>query len=127
MRFVGEIDKNIYKCITKDIITDIVIITEKQLEHIVERHPEAYELLTLYFNDILDNPDYIIKDVRANTGLIIKRIEQENVSTQMVLRIVTKEDEEGYCNSVISCWRISENRLNNYLRNKEILYIRSGL
>lgn len=31
-------------------------------------------------------------------------------------------DDPNYKNSVISCWEISEKRLQNYLRNKTILY-----
>lgn len=32
-----------YKCVTPDIITDEVIITDKQIEHIKERHPHDFE------------------------------------------------------------------------------------
>ncbi|MBE5867980.1 MAG: hypothetical protein E7293_03350 [Lachnospiraceae bacterium] len=119
---VGKIDKEIYKCITKDIVTDEVVITDNQLQHILDRHPEAYDKVIGYFNDALAAPDYIIKDKRKNTGLIIKNITDGQNLLQMVLRICTSEDEEGYKNSIISCWEISEKRLQNYLRNKEILY-----
>lgn len=40
---IGKIDRKIYKCITKDIRTDEVIITDNQIQHIKDRHPEAYE------------------------------------------------------------------------------------
>ena len=45
-----------------------------------------------------------------------------NDNLQMVLRICTSKDMKGYKNSIISSWRISEKRLQNYLRNKRILY-----
>lgn len=38
----------------------------------------------------------------------------------IVLRICTSEDEPGYKNSIISSWEISDKRLQNYLRNKQI-------
>ncbi len=41
---------------------------------------------------------------------------------QVVLRIATSKDDPEYKNSIISCWNISEKRLQNYLRNKQILY-----
>lgn len=39
MRIIGKINIEIYKCITEDICTDEVIITEKQIEHIKEHNP----------------------------------------------------------------------------------------
>lgn len=119
---IGKIDKNIYKCITEDIVTDEVVITDNQIQHILERHPDAYEKVLGEMSNALEYPDYIIKDKRSNTGLVIKRIMVGQEYMQMVLRICTSDDPEGYKNSVISCWEISEKRLSNYLRNKQILY-----
>jgi len=34
--YVGKIDIQIYRCVTSDITTDELIITEKQIEHINE-------------------------------------------------------------------------------------------
>lgn len=34
MHIIGKINKNIYKCITEDITTDKVIITDNQINHI---------------------------------------------------------------------------------------------
>lgn len=39
MRIIGQIDREIYKCITESIITNEVIITDVQIKHIQERHP----------------------------------------------------------------------------------------
>lgn len=119
--FVGKIDVNIYKCITEDIVTDEVVITNNQIEHIKERHEDAFENVLANMKEIIEAPDYIIEDRRENTGLIIKKIES-NDNLQMVLRICTSKDMKGYKNSIISSWRISEKRLQNYLRNKRILY-----
>lgn len=119
---VGKIDRDIYKCITEDIVTDEVIITDNQMKHILENHPDAYEKVVEYLEKVIKSPDYIIEDKHINTGLIIKRMDTGETHSQMVLRICTSEDEPGYKNSIISCWQISEKRLQNYLRNKRILY-----
>ena len=120
---VGTIDINIYKYITEDIVTDEVIITDKQLLHIQEKHPEAYQDAIGFINGILQEPDYIIKDDKhENTGLIVKRISVGEDSILIALKLCTSQDIEGYKNSVITSWKISERRLNNYLRNKKILY-----
>lgn len=120
---VGRIDRNIYKCITEDIVTDEVIITDNQVQHIKDRHPEALEKALRDMEKAIEDPDYIIRDDKhKNTGLVIKSIETEEGHLQLVVRICTSDDEPGYKNSVISCWKISEHRLQNYLRNKRILY-----
>ncbi|MDO4920833.1 MAG: PBECR2 nuclease fold domain-containing protein [Phascolarctobacterium sp.] len=122
MYFVGRIDREIYKCIAEDIVTDEVVITDNQIQHIRERHLDAYEQAVKLLYAAIADPDYIIRDKHPNSGLIIKRIKTETSYIQLVLRICTESDAPNYKNSIISCWKISENRLNNYLRNKEILY-----
>lgn len=119
---VGNIDREIYKCITDDIVTDEVIITDNQLQHILDRHPDTYEKAVDYIKNVVESPDYIIEDKHSNTGLVIKKIDSEKGNLQLVLRICTSEDATGYKNSVISCWEISDKRLENYLRNKRVLY-----
>ena len=121
---IGKIDREIYKCITEDIRTDEVIITDNQIQHIKDRHPEAYDKVLNNIQEAIRVPDYIIRDKHEYTGLVIKRIETESGILQVVLRLCTSEDEQGYKNSIISCWELSEKRLQNYLRNKEILYSR---
>lgn len=119
---VGKIDKDLYKCITEDIVTDEVIITDNQIQHILERHPDSYEKSMDNLKNALLDPDFIIEDKHKNTGLVIKRLKTEEGHSQIVLRICTSEDEPGYKNSIISSWEISDKRLQNYLRNKRILY-----
>lgn len=124
-KIIGKIDKEIYRCITEDIITDEVIITNNQIEHIKIRHNESYELAMSAIGETLLSPDFIFKDKHPNTGLVVKLLEVDNLHLQVVLRICTSNDTKGFKNSIISCWIISEGRLANYLRNKEILYRKS--
>ncbi len=120
---VGKLDKNIYKCITEDIATDEVIITDTQIKHIQERHPEAYNKTMNEMKLAIENPDYIILDANhPNTGLVVKRPVSNNTNMQIVLRVATSNDKNGLKNSIISYWNISDKRLRNYLRNKPILY-----
>ncbi|MCI1750921.1 MAG: minor capsid protein [Megasphaera cerevisiae] len=121
---VCVISKELYSVVTPDIRTDEVIITEKQMQHIVERHPDAYDRVIDYLEDAVLDPDYIIKDKHPNTGLVIKKMKIGEEYIQLVLRLCTVEDDPEYKNSIISCWQISDKRLQNYLRNKDILYTR---
>lgn len=121
---VGRINREIYKCVTADIITDEVIITDKQIQHIKERHPNDYERYYGYFEEIVSSPDYIIQANKPNTALILKEIIEENEVFKTVLRLATSSDNSGYKNSIITFMRIDEKEWNRILRNKRILYKR---
>ena len=124
MVVIGRIDREIFRCIAEDIVTEEVVMTDNQLQHILQRHPEVFPAVLDVLRDILRDPDYIIEDKHPYTGLVVRRLETGSESLQVVLRICTSEDQPGYKNSVISCWEISERRLKNYLRYKKILYNR---
>lgn len=121
VHYVGKLDRNIYKCITEDITTDEVIITDERIRHINDHHPGHFENISSYLQNAICNPDYILKDAE-NTGLILKEVEENGLRIQIVLRVHTSSDTPGFKNSIISAWRISENRWKNYIKNKKILY-----
>ena len=56
MYSIGKINQKIYKCITEDIITEEVIITDNQIQHIKDRHPEAYnKVLKIKGSDFIED------------------------------------------------------------------------
>lgn len=118
---IGDLDVKIYRCITPDIPEREVVITDERIEHIKNHHPGHFEVIEPYLEAAITAPDYILEDA-PNTGLILKEIIDHGVRLQIVLRIHTSTDSPGFKNSVISAWKISESRWNNYLRNKKILY-----
>jgi hypothetical protein len=120
---LGSLDINLYNCITPQIDTDRVVITDKQLNHIADHHPEAYDEALIELKSTLASPDYIFKDDKhKDTGLIVKAIQTGDTYLYIVLKVCTNSAGGKLANSVISGWKISENRLNNYLRNKMLLY-----
>lgn len=122
MHLVAKIDIEKYKCITKDIVTDEVVLTENQRQHIFDRHPDSYISSIEHLQTVFEDPDYIIEDKHKNTGLIVKELLVNDRYIQLVLRLCTSMDDPDYKNSIISCWEISDKRLQNYLRNRRILY-----
>ena len=105
----GNLTK-IYRCITDDIKTDDVIITDERIQHIKERHPDDYERFCSYIPHIISAPDYIIEANKDNTAVILKEIfDLENGNKfKLILRISVKNDPKDYKNSVISFWQIGE-------------------
>lgn len=122
MQYIGKIDKEKFKKITEDITTDNVILTNKQIEHIKERHPNDYERYFKYIKNIVEEPDYIIKDDKPYTAFLLKEFEENNVRFQLILRLHTSRDEIGYKNSIITFLKVSERKYKQYLRNKEIIW-----
>lgn len=124
MKLVGKINKKIYKCITQDIVSDEVIITDVQIQHIKDHHPNDFERFSKYFSEIVAEPDYIFRGNKPDTAVILKEIIDAGERFQTILRLCTSKDTEGFKNSIITFMKIDEKRWKRYLRTKEILYRR---
>jgi hypothetical protein len=123
---LGSLDITIYKCITPQIDTDRVVITDNQLDHIADHHPESYDESLIELKNTLACPDYIFKDDKHNdTGLVVKSICTGDTYFYIVLKVCTNSNGGKLANSVISGWKISQKRLDNYLRHKSLLYKRT--
>lgn len=118
---ICDLDKEKYSCITMDIAASSVIVTAERIEHIKSHHPGHFEEIAPFLREAVESPDYILADA-PNTGLILKAVTENGLRLQMVLRIHTSKDASGFQNSIISTWKISKTRWDNYLRNKKILY-----
>lgn len=121
MEKICDLDVEKYRCVAPNIRTSEVILTDERILHIKERHPGDYEDIKPFLGEAVVSPNYILEDA-PNTGLILKRIKEEEMRFQLVLRLHTSSDLKGRKNSIISAWKISESRWNNYVRNKKILY-----
>lgn len=114
MQYIGRINKSMFENISNRIITDEVVLTEKQREHIKVRHPGILEKYEKYFSNIIEKPDYILKDnARENTALILKTIQTKNKqgTINLVLRLAIEGEDINNKNSIITCIPIGKNRL----------------
>lgn len=122
--YIGKINKEQYSLISEYIITNEVVLTNKQIEHIKERHPNDYEIYFGYIKEIVENPDYIIRDNNPNTGFLLKEFVEDDKRFQLILRLHTSLDNPNYKNSIITFLKVSKKKYNQYLRNKEIIWKR---
>lgn len=122
MHYIGKLNKDIYKCVTEDIITDDVVITDERIRHIQERHPNDFERYYKYMKDIISEPDYIIEANKPNTAFILKSFSNEGEQFRTILRLVTSSDDIKFKNSIITFMRIKEKEWNRIINNKKILY-----
>ena len=109
---------------SKYIVTDEVIITENQIQHIKERHPNDYERFSDYLKEIVESPDYIVETNKPNTALVLKEIVHADERFKTVVRLITSSDDSSYKNSIITFMKIDTKEWNRLLRNKNILYKR---
>lgn len=124
VRFVCDLNPEIYNRVVPIIKTCHVIITDKQLIHIRERHPDISETVMERLAEIIQEPDYIIATEKLYTANVLKRIECNGKSYQLVLRIYTDGDPDGFQNLIITFMSVNEKRYQQYLRNRRILYKR---
>ena len=130
VNFICNLDPTIYKVITTSIVTTQVIITDRQLEHIRERHPDISETVIEQLEKIISSPDYIIETDMPDmpsTANILKHLEINGKGYQLILRIKTDSDPVEFQNSIITLMSVNEKRYRQYLRNRKILYKRESL
>ena len=126
LQFVCKLNKDLYSVVTADIASDEVIITDKQIEHIKERHPNDFESFAGFMSEVIVNPDYIIEANKPNTALVLKEIELDGRKLKLILRLKTSLDPDEYKNSVITFQHINEKRYLRYINNAKILYKRTS-
>ncbi len=122
MYFVTRLDIEKYRCISNDIKTDEVIITDERIQHINERHLNDFENHSKYLKDMIDNPQYILADKSPNTAIILNEYVEDGHKFRLVLRLAVYNDPPDYKNSIITFLEIGERKFKKYLRNKKILY-----
>ena len=122
MTIIGKIDFELYKCVTPNMVTDEVILTDERMAHIKARHPGDYERFCGYLPQIVADPDYIIEDKRPNTALVLKEISAEGKKFRLSLRLVTSEDDPDFKNSVLTFLRIRGKEWRRLIANKTVLY-----
>ncbi len=122
VNFIGKIDREIYKCVTEDIITDDVVITDERIKHTEENHPDVYKSYGQYLQEIVKAPNYIFAGNRPKTALILKHVPEVDEKFKTVMRLITPEDDESFKNSIITFMKTDEKEWSRLVRNKKILY-----
>ena len=122
VQIVGKINIATYRCVSAEIVTDEVVMTEERIEHIRKRYPNDYERFCTYIPRMIAEPDYIVQANKANTAVILKEIKENGEKFKLILRIKMQHDPADYWNSVLSFWRIGDTTWRKTLKNKKILY-----
>lgn len=125
---ICDLDKDLYSVVTPSITTTEVVATRERIEHINEalNHLGAYRQYSEYLEDIIKNPDAILKDRNGdpNVAVLIKQFQLDDLQFRLILWLKTVDDEhEGYKNSIHTFLYINKKTYNKYMRHTEdILY-----
>lgn len=112
------IEKEFGKLNTKE-----VIVTDKQYDHVGERHPEALADLKKYGRNIVSDPDYIFNDAKHdNTIQLVKNLPSGKGKAVVKLSVEPIDAEKGYKNSIITYQKISEKTFERLKRKHKQLY-----
>lgn len=127
IQIIARIKKELYSVVAPGIRSEIVVLTEKQKEHIIKRRGQAfYCQYACCFSEIAENPDYIFRDERhPNTAIACKTMNVDGSHVHLVIRLAVAEDEAHYENSVITALIENDKRYMQRLRNKIPLYKRA--
>lgn len=111
-----------YSCVTKDISTDELIISEKQIEHIFEKHPNDFidvEDVIWSVREAVSSPDYIVESEKPNTAFVLKELSDEKGKSRLIMRLRTSADPDDYKNSIITFQKTREKEWNRIIRNEK--------
>ena len=120
-RLLGRIDLEPLVPAFGEIQTDEVIITDERREHIIERHPQDYDLFLEYGSSAVTQPDIVIKDEKsAGTVFMVKKLANTNLN--VVVRVALSTDKKELKNSVMTSYRLRDRNLKKMLEKNEVLY-----
>ena len=127
MRIVGRIDREIFKAAGFEPITDEVVLTDPQLQHILKKHPGDYEQYGQYIPQILLDPDSIFEAGRnlKYSALLTKTIEENGVPFKLLLRLKMPSEPDFFKNSIITFTRTDAGEIARLTNNKKRLYKRA--
>ena len=123
MQYIGKIDKEKLGEYKEKLITTDVILTEERIRHIKEHHPGDYEKFSMYIQEIIEDPDYILDDNKnIDTVLYIKNIKSHNKNIQIVIRLNTNKTEINKKNSILTLWKVKHSTYNQLIRNRKVIW-----
>lgn len=97
--------------------TKEIIITDERESHIKERHAEDYGLFERYGQEVVNNPDIVVKDGKNEaTAFMIKRLPEANLNVTVKVAVDIKHPE--YKNSVITFYRLRNRNLEKMIKKK---------
>lgn len=118
---IGKIDIKMFEGISKNIITNEVILTNERYLHIIKGHKEDFEMYANIIPEILINPDYILKDHKnENTAMVIKNTKDNNIN--IIIKLAIEKDKIHNKNSIMTMYRVRNKNLKKLQEKNKTIY-----
>ncbi|MCL2531668.1 MAG: PBECR2 nuclease fold domain-containing protein [Oscillospiraceae bacterium] len=99
---IGKIDRKMFTDADISILTEDVVLTVPQLQHIMQKHPSDYEDYHAHLTDVLRAPDFILEANKPNSAILLKAFVDNGEHFHLVLRLKVENDPAEYKNSIIT-------------------------
>ena len=98
-----------------------VVLSDERIGHIMERHPGAFEQYGQYVSQTIEEPDYILEDMKnANTAAFIRHVEGTNLN--VIIKLAIQDNEAKMKSSVITLYPMSDKRLRRMIKKSKVVY-----
>ena len=111
---VCDLPKNIYGN-NPNIKNFKATISEKTIEHVIEQHMESYTKYRGLLNEIIQDPDYLLEDLKSDTAVVVLKEFDTNDHVRLVM-------ETGDEPTIKTWFYINKRTWKKYIKNQNILY-----
>lgn len=119
---IAKIDKNRVRKITESIDTERVVLLRERIEHIQQKHPGDYEAFGQYLQDVIQSPDFIMRDKKhPYTGIYVKYHHNADTGLRATIRYHVDGEIEGYANSVLTYQHIRDQEYRRLEKKEELI------
>ncbi len=117
---IGKINKNVIEALNLDIEEDTpIFISDRNIEHMKNNHPEDYDRYSKQISNILENPTYIAKHPNKNSIEYIKRYILNNEHVLVAVRVTSNN-----INFVRTMFVMTEKKVETYKKGGYFIEIK---
>lgn len=118
---VAHLNADRFMMVSDTVASGPVIITDERIEHIRLRHQGDWESYGRYIREVIENPDFILRDNNPATAVCLLRIEIGGVDKylRVTLRLHTLCDAPNRQHSVLTFQKINRKEYGRLTRSQK--------
>ena len=118
---IAQIDETLLKNSDFKLLTKNLVLIDKSIIHIKERHPNDYEDAIKDISNMVRSPDSIMIGNKPHTLVYMTRNNKGHMY-QVVIRLKDEGMSDEFQNSIITLNRINEKRYKRYKKSRQFIY-----
>ena len=118
---IAQLDETLLTNSNFKLLTKKLVLTNKSIDHIKERHPNDYEDVIKDISNMVQYPDFIMIGNKPYT-LVYMASNSKGHMYQVVIRLKDEDMNDEFQNSIITLNRVNEKRYKRYKKSRKIIY-----